>query len=246
MARLLQEQRGSQGEPAHEHDPQHTAQSDVGGNSDGPHLILPPLTEWLLPTPAARFPETLPPVLLLQTFLGKVLRGKRCRLTASPTSDDAALAAPMGLDIDNSFENATAVQQRLGWTIIKGWGVYELQREPAAASPAPSLFVAHKRWWNAKPSGVWVDLTPRIKSSEQLILIESQLADKQAHFLSLTHSSHMSQPHSSHTSPSNRLVFVSSASHSMPRDRRPFSQGIPFLSPPPPLPTPYRPHSSPV
>lgn len=98
----------------------------------------------------------------------------------------------MGLDIDNSFENATAVQQRLGWTIIKGWGVYELQREPAATSPAPSLFVAHKRWWNAKPSGVWVDLTPRIKSSEQLILIESQLADKQAHFLSLTHSSHTS------------------------------------------------------
>ncbi len=39
--------------------------------------------------------------------------------------------------------------------------------------------MARKRWWNQKPTGVWVDVTPRVASATtELVLLESALGAK--------------------------------------------------------------------
>ena len=62
----------------------------------------------------------------------------------------------------------------LGWEVIKGFVVFELAET--------STFVAHKRWWNARPSGtstVWVDFTPRPEGVTDAVLVESLLSTKE-------------------------------------------------------------------
>jgi hypothetical protein len=103
----------------------------------------------------------------------KQLAGKRCRLTAGPSKEDLSkVSAAVSIDVENSFANAEAVQQACGWEVIKGYAVYELE-------DALGTFVAHKRWWNQKPTGVWVDVTPRVASATtELVLLESALGAK--------------------------------------------------------------------
>ena len=75
----------------------------------------------------------------------------------------------MALASNDSFGNAEAVHLALGWEVIKGFVVFELGDQPEGEA-----FVAHKRWWNAKPNtGVWVDLTPRPEGVLQMVLLES-------------------------------------------------------------------------
>ena len=103
----------------------------------------------------------------------KQLAGKRCRLTAGPSKEDLSkVSAAVSIDVENSFANAEAVQQACGWEVIQGYAVYELE-------DALGTFVAHKRWWNQKPTGVWVDVTPRVASATtELVLLESALGAK--------------------------------------------------------------------
>ena len=109
----------------------------------------------------------------LKALMGKKsLAGKRCRLTGTPSADDTGKAAAVSLNHEDSFGNALAVQEALGWEVIKGFAVFSLAEAPTEA------FVAHKRWWNAKESGVWVDLTPRPDGFDQVVLLESALSEK--------------------------------------------------------------------
>lgn len=101
----------------------------------------------------------------------KQLAGKRCRLTAGPGKDDLSKVAGLALSVEDSFGNAEAVQQACGWQVIKGYAVYEL-------GAGGTTFCAHKRWWNQKESGVWVDVTARADGVKELVLLESALATK--------------------------------------------------------------------
>lgn len=106
----------------------------------------------------------------LKALMGRrALRGKRCRLTALPAPQDVAAASSLSLS-DDSFANASEVHARLGWTLVRGYAIFELEGEDA--------FVGHKRWWNEKPSGVWVDLTPRGEGQERMVLLESELSTR--------------------------------------------------------------------
>jgi hypothetical protein len=89
-----------------------------------------------------------------------------------PAEEDARKASAVKLKPDDPCGNAARVQQALGWTIIKGFVVYDL-----AAQPEGEQFVAHLRWWNAKESGVWVDFTPRLPGHDQMVLLESSKAE---------------------------------------------------------------------
>ena len=102
----------------------------------------------------------------------KQLAGKRCRLTALPSAEDAAKLAGVSIDPENPFGNAEAVQQACGWQVIKGYAMFEVDGTSGGA------FVGHKRWWNQKESGVWVDATPRVDGVKELVLLESALSTK--------------------------------------------------------------------
>ena len=102
----------------------------------------------------------------------KQLAGKRCRLTAGPGKEDLAKVSAVSINPENSFANAEAVQQACNWQVIKGYAVYEI------ANSGGTTFVGHKRWWNQKDSGVWVDVTPRVEGVKELVLLESALSTK--------------------------------------------------------------------
>lgn len=108
----------------------------------------------------------------LKSFMGKKkLNGKRVRLTAAPSSDDVAKAEGVTISPVDSFGNAEAIKASLGLEVIKGFAVFELAAHP-------DQFVAHKRWWNARSTGVWVDYTPRPDGLAEMVLVESALSTK--------------------------------------------------------------------
>ena len=126
-----------------------------------------------LVSPPTGWPKSFSENAMLKALMGKKqLAGKRCRLTGQPSADDAAKVAAVSISSDNSFMNAEAVQQAVGWQVIKGFAVYEI------AGSGSSAFVAHKRWWNQKDSGVWVDTTPRASGVGDCVLLESALSTK--------------------------------------------------------------------
>ncbi len=130
-------------------------------------------TSGTLVSPPAGWPGCFKENATLKAFMGKkALGGKRCRLTALPSAEDAAKGASLELDREDSFSNALAAQRAFGWDVIKGFVIYSLAEDPADA------FVAHKRWWNAKESGIWVDFTPRPAGFDTAVLLESALATK--------------------------------------------------------------------
>ena len=125
-------------------------------------------------SPPSNWPTSFKENKLLKSFMGKQLKGTRVRLIGVPTSDDAARVEHVALASDDSFGNAEAVQLALGWEIIKGFVVFELAET--------ATFVAHKRWWSARPSGattVWVDFTPRPEGISDAVLVESLLSTKE-------------------------------------------------------------------
>ena len=108
----------------------------------------------------------------LKGFMGKKkLNGKRVRLTGAPSSDDRAKAEGVTISPVDSFGNAEAVKASVGLEVIRGFAVFELAAHP-------DQFVAHKRWWNARDTGVWVDYTPRPDGLGEMVLVESALATK--------------------------------------------------------------------
>lgn len=98
-----------------------------------------------------------------------MLNGKRCRVNAPPSAEEVMEMTVAGLSVDSGslskedpFGNAERMQ-RAGWNVIRGYAVYEL------AGTSGSVFIAHKRWWCQKPSGGWVDPTPRPRGVEELV-----------------------------------------------------------------------------
>ena len=89
-----------------------------------------------------------------------------------PAKEDAAKIGALTLSAEDSFGNAEAIQQACGWQVIKGFAVFEIDGSAGGA------FVGHKRWWNQKDSGVWVDATPRPEGAAELVLLESALSTK--------------------------------------------------------------------
>ena len=105
----------------------------------------------------------------LSNFTGKRrLKGTRCRLTSTPPPVATAAAASVSLQADDSAGNSARLNGALGWPVVRGFAVFELER-------APGTFVAVPRAWNVL-DGLWVDLTPRPPGQEQQVLLESELA----------------------------------------------------------------------
>eukprot|EP00966_Prymnesium_polylepis_P211714 4903078-Prymnesium_polylepis.1 len=125
-------------------------------------------------SPPSGWPGSFSSNATLKALMGKKqLAGKRCRLTGTPSAEDAAKVAAIELAHDDSFGNAEKVQEVIGWQVIKGFTVYELK------ASGGTVFVAHKRWWNQKDTGVWVDYTPRPTGVTEMVLLESALSTKE-------------------------------------------------------------------
>lgn len=123
-------------------------------------------------SPPTDWPKCFQENATLKRLLGKKgLAGKRCRLTALPSNEDKSKYAAVDICPEDPFGNAEKVHQVCGWEVIKGYAVYELRG-------AEGTFVAHKRWWNQKESGVWVDPTPRLDGAHDMVLLESSAATK--------------------------------------------------------------------
>ena len=131
-----------------------------------------------LHSPPCGWPDSLKSCRPLKAFLGRTLKGKRVRLVATPApSDVLQQASSAGVELrDDPFGNSLAVSEALGWETVRGFAIFEAA--PADDTAADGRrFVAHRRWWNEKPSGTWVDLTPRPDAFCQVVLVESPLAD---------------------------------------------------------------------
>lgn len=130
-------------------------------------------------SPPRGWPELFSSSSALKAFLGKRgLQGKRCRLTDAPLGDSLAAAAAAGVTLspDDPFGNAVALRDRLGWEMIEGFAIFEV--DGSNSSSGQPLWAAHKRWWNAKGGKKWEDLTPRPGGLEAIVLLESRLASK--------------------------------------------------------------------
>ena len=142
-------------------EPSDVVSSDPAKNSSSKGLVSPP----------SGWPKCFSENATLKALLGKKgLGGKRCRLTGSPSAADKAEFAGVTISSEDPFGNAEACQQSCGWTVVKGFAVYQLEGE--------DTFVGHKRWWCQKESGVWVDPTPRPDGVVEMVLLESSLSTK--------------------------------------------------------------------
>jgi hypothetical protein len=96
---------------------------------------------------------------------------RQVRLVGPPKEADAAAAAAALADGDgDGFERATILRERLGWSIKAGYALSQLEDKDA--------FVAAERWWNAKPTGLWVNAWPHQGDAPvgSTVLVESPLA----------------------------------------------------------------------
>ena len=126
-----------------------------------------------LVSPPSGWPKCFSENATLKGLMGKKnLAGKRCRLTGAPSKEDMGKLDGVQIDPEDPFGNAERISQACGWQVIKGYVVYELGGADAGN------FVAHKRWWNQKDSGVWLDATPRLPGIGDMVLLESALSTK--------------------------------------------------------------------
>ena len=124
-----------------------------------------------LVSPPAEWPKPFKQSKELQSFLGKTLKASRVRLVEPPNEADAAMAATALANADcDGFERATLLSERLGWSVVSGFVLSQLKENTNA-------FVAEERWWNAKPTGVWINAWPHAADApEGAVLVESPLA----------------------------------------------------------------------
>lgn len=117
----------------------------------------------------------------LKALIGKRGRcaAKRVSVVGLPSSSDCARVSGAVLRPLHSFANAVAVEQSSGFSIIRGWAIFEHLTTPDA-------YVAESFWWNALPEGGWIDFTPRPPGWPQLVLAEAagDLADRKSELLS--------------------------------------------------------------
>ena len=166
--------------------------SDVVSAEGGTPVPLPPSAKLL--SPPTGWPSCFKDDGSLKRMMGKRgLGGRRCREVEARS--EANLRKMLGSKIlealspMDSFGNSEAVAVGTGWQVIKGYALYEVVA-PSAPKDAPTLYVAHKRWWNQDEQGVWIDVTPRMSHSEAegtkslLVLLESDTSLKEKQPLS--------------------------------------------------------------
>ena len=144
--------------------------SDVISSSSGAPAVS-------LASPPRGWPDCFQKNTSLRAFMGKRnLQGGRCRLTcaADGTVIASLSAAGVALRPEDPFGNAEAVYEQLGWEIVRGFAIFE------AVGGDFEVWTAHKRWWNAKPTGAWVDATPRPSGFASMVLLESALSAAKA------------------------------------------------------------------
>ena len=110
--------------------------SDPSAAMEGPTLVSPP----------PRWPECFQDA-AMKRFVGKKhgLACSRCRLVTQREEQDSG-------DEDDDMAVAMRARAEHGWRIVGGFAIY-------GVASKPGLYVARRRWWNAKPDGGWVDLT---------------------------------------------------------------------------------------
>ena len=124
----------------------------------------------------------------LKAFVGKKqLGGSRCRAVEPPGSSDVAAATATGLNLSplRSFAIADGLCASMGWPVVKGFLALELLSSEVEISAGlsdvrelepGSSFVALRHWWNCKPDGSWIDLTPPLMphaADARALLVES-------------------------------------------------------------------------
>ena len=141
---------------------------------------------WLVEFPRG-WPSVFKESAALRTLVNKKLRGTRCRAVEPATAADRAAAKALTLRPLHSFDNALALSEVLGWSLVKGFLVLERTASEADAADTSSdaKFVAVRHWWNARADGAWVDLTPPwtppLPGREgRMLLVESERGEKLA------------------------------------------------------------------
>jgi hypothetical protein len=108
----------------------------------------------------------------LKSFLSKVLKGTRCRLTDEPPQSVLTESFEVKVDALDSAATAERVRDALGWQVIKGFALLEATK---------GVYVARPRWWNEhSASNMWVDLTPRAEGHAKMVLVESTVTPEEA------------------------------------------------------------------
>ena len=130
--------------------------SDGSGASSSDALLHSPPRQW-----PKCFKESAP----LKRFLGKILKGTRCRLTDEPPTSVLTEAIDVKISATDSAANAERVHAELDWAVVTGYALFE-------KASSEGVFVAEKRSWN-EHKGAWVDLTPRPPAHTQIVLVES-------------------------------------------------------------------------
>uniref|UniRef100_A0A7S2NB61 Uncharacterized protein n=1 Tax=Haptolina brevifila TaxID=156173 RepID=A0A7S2NB61_9EUKA len=105
----------------------------------------------------------------LKNFLSGVIKGRKARLTATPTEEvRSEVNESVVIGTDDAL-NAESISAALGWALIKGFAIFESEEVPGA-------FLAKRRCWNATPNNVWVDLTPYGEAASEVLLVEAEQA----------------------------------------------------------------------
>eukprot|EP00446_Apocalathium_sp_SHHI-4_P089791 CAMPEP_0177454314 /NCGR_PEP_ID=MMETSP0369-20130122/11308_1 /TAXON_ID=447022 ORGANISM="Scrippsiella hangoei-like, Strain SHHI-4" /NCGR_SAMPLE_ID=MMETSP0369 /ASSEMBLY_ACC=CAM_ASM_000364 /LENGTH=457 /DNA_ID=CAMNT_0018927111 /DNA_START=44 /DNA_END=1414 /DNA_ORIENTATION=- len=88
----------------------------------------------------------------------------------TPSQNEHALIAANALHLHpfGSFANAELIEHVFGFSIVKGWAIFERLDEPVG-----SAFVAVRFWWNALADGTWIDFTPRPDHLPVVLLAEA-------------------------------------------------------------------------
>lgn len=113
----------------------------------------------------------------LSNFLNNTIKATKARLIATTLADDIATAVkqaaqslPSRFNPADNAANADRVHAALGWPVLRGFAIFELEG-------SPNIFVARRHSWNAGPRNVWVDLTPRPKHHAEvgILLVEADV-----------------------------------------------------------------------
>ena len=118
----------------------------------------------------------------LKRLVNKKLKGKRCRAVGAPTPEQQTALSRTVLHPLHSCRNAMRLAERLGWTVVKGFVIFEY------AGTAPGTgYLALRHWWNTSESGAWIDATPpplalpRVSREgdveSRVLLVESELGE---------------------------------------------------------------------
>lgn len=131
----------------------------MSGEDSAAALPLPPL----LPGPRD-WPAVFTSSKALKRLINKQLKGSRCRAVEPAPREQQAALSRVVLHPLHSCRNALRLSERLGWSIVKGFRVFEIAADPSS-STTPPAYLAMRHWWSATESGMWIDGTPPLLAS---------------------------------------------------------------------------------